>query len=500
MRQHAPFESIYLDKFEVVEQIKGNTRLYPHTEQLPALSRAINLEFYGALPNRIAHVEARADDYHKGLLNLAAVLYCRFLNEGRADKLRLFPVPTPELVTKIGIVQQVSQPAQRGVLHNFRFFTGKDFVPDVHVSGKRLSFTDHVLQRFTERVPTRIGADLTELLVNFYWDWLIAMTVGKGDAFLFNYNGSLLAFPFEESDDEFVVTTCLTVREINSLELELPPRVFNSHYGPAFTPPVVRNWRPEKMAQALYDSWKHKVPLPMPAPKPKRLATWSQAAGTVKDEAHRMGRVAGCRLQFTDNLPGLAVVYLPPRQAENEESDAGPSLEELTALIAADPKNQQHYLDRANLYKALHDEARAVADMDKAIEVQPAHPQAYNERGWMAYKRGDFAAALRDINESLRLNPSQCYAYDTRAWIEHARGNIPAAEADCRQSLEFAQNEDLKHYTRGLLHYMAKDYARAIAEWSQALAARPSWSEDLTPWLGKAEALGKCRAESDETP
>ena len=114
MRLHNPFESIYLEKFEVVEQVKGNTSLYPHTEQLPALSRAIDLEFYGPLSNRIAHVDVRADEYHKGLLNLAAVLFCRYLNESRADELRLFPVPMPDLVTRIGIVQRVSQTTRRG--------------------------------------------------------------------------------------------------------------------------------------------------------------------------------------------------------------------------------------------------------------------------------------------------------------------------------------------------------------------------------------------------
>ncbi len=43
MRQHAPFESIYLDKFEVVEQVADGTHRYPHTDQLATLSRAINL-------------------------------------------------------------------------------------------------------------------------------------------------------------------------------------------------------------------------------------------------------------------------------------------------------------------------------------------------------------------------------------------------------------------------------------------------------------------------
>ena len=99
---------------------------------------------------------------------------------------------------------------------------------------------------------------------------------------------------------------------------------------------------------------------------------------------------------------------------------------------------------------------------------------------------GDITAALRDVNEALRLNPRDSTAYDSRAWIEFACGNFAAAETDCRRSLEFVSRIPNAHYTRGLLCFMAKDYARAIAEWTQAVALAPVWRDDLAPWLEKA--------------
>ena len=59
--KHRPFQSIYRPEFEVVGQQLGNQRLYPHTDQLPLLWRALNLEFYGALPGHIARTDKRAD-------------------------------------------------------------------------------------------------------------------------------------------------------------------------------------------------------------------------------------------------------------------------------------------------------------------------------------------------------------------------------------------------------------------------------------------------------
>ena len=61
--QHRPFESIYRPDFEVVEQRRGHVSLFPHTDQLPLLLRALNLEFYGGLPGRIARVDRRADGF-----------------------------------------------------------------------------------------------------------------------------------------------------------------------------------------------------------------------------------------------------------------------------------------------------------------------------------------------------------------------------------------------------------------------------------------------------
>ena len=40
--KHVPFQSNYRPDFEVVEERRGNLSLYPHTEQLPLLLRALN--------------------------------------------------------------------------------------------------------------------------------------------------------------------------------------------------------------------------------------------------------------------------------------------------------------------------------------------------------------------------------------------------------------------------------------------------------------------------
>jgi len=316
MRQHTPFESIYLDKFEVVEQVKGSTHLYPHTEQLPALSRAINLEFYGALPNRVAHADARAAGYHKVLLDIAAHQYCLVINLNRVDKLRLFPVLTPDRVAHIAIVQQITETGHGPPCHQFRLFTGQDFVPDIHLSGKRLVFADHVLQRFTTRVHQQIGDDLAVFLFTFFLAPIVALTVGKGSAFFVRYQDAFLAFTFADRAAEYFITTCLTANEINSLHFEMPPRAYNLHYGPAFIPPELRHWIPDDFASKYREMWEHKVPLCREPRQRLKDYTWHRAAGLVKIIADKNKHGPGSDIVFLDHIPGPVTLRVRPGQTE----------------------------------------------------------------------------------------------------------------------------------------------------------------------------------------
>jgi hypothetical protein len=206
MKQN-PFQSSYRENFQVVEQRLGNTTLYPHTDQLPHLHRALTYEFLTPLPDRIARVDKRADGFHKIMLRQAALMYCTCLNDAREDGLRLYSLPDADRVSRLTIVQQVSENTPLGRVHRFRFYGPDGFFPEIRLSGKRLAFADHVLQRFSQRVPNPLGADITNLLSSFFGNNLIGLPVGPGRAFIVSYHDSLLAYTYKETADEYFITT-----------------------------------------------------------------------------------------------------------------------------------------------------------------------------------------------------------------------------------------------------------------------------------------------------
>ena len=301
--KHLPFQSSYRPAFEVVEQRQGPLRLYPHTDQLPLLLRALNLEFHAGLPGYIARVDARGDGFHKILLKEAAGGFCSVVNGSRQDEVRLFSLLDPDLVCRVTIVQQMTCDTPRGPIHGFRFYGGEDFFPEIYLAGKRVLFTDHVLERFSRRIPNPLGADLTCLLMSFFGSPPVSMGVGKGRAFIGLYWDAVVAFTYNETDEEILLTTCLTVNEMNSLTLDTPPRVFHLHYGPAYTRPRVHNWLPYDYARDLYRRWEQKVPLPPQGELPKP-GKWGEIASTIRDLMVADGYGPTSRIRFLDDIPG----------------------------------------------------------------------------------------------------------------------------------------------------------------------------------------------------
>jgi hypothetical protein len=319
--KHLPFQSPYRQAFEVVEQRQGPLRLYPHTDQLPLVLRALNLEFYGGLPGYIARVDERGDGFHKILLKEAAGGFCSLVNGSRKDELRLFSLLDPDLVCRVTIVQQMTCDTSRGPIHSFRFYGGEDFFPEIYLAGKRVLFTDHVLQRFSSRVANPLGADLTFLLMTFFGSPPVSMGVGKGRAFICIHWDTVVAFTYNETDEEILLTTCLTINEINSLTLDMPPRVLHMHYGPAYTRPRLHNWLPYEHARDLYRRWEQKVPLP-PRPELPKPGKRGEIASTVRDLMIADGHGPTSQIRFLDDIPGPQDLECRPSQVYPEFDEA----------------------------------------------------------------------------------------------------------------------------------------------------------------------------------
>src|SRR4051794_22257768 len=82
--------------------------------------------------------------------------------------------------------------------------------------------------------------------------------------FVLGYRDSILGFTYKEKPEEFFLTTCLSAREMSSVDVIAPVEGFNFHYELPFVKPRVRNWSPFVTALKLHERWEDKIRPPAP--------------------------------------------------------------------------------------------------------------------------------------------------------------------------------------------------------------------------------------------
>jgi hypothetical protein len=306
--KHFPFQSIYKPDFHVVEQVQNTVRRYPHTEQLPPLWDALKKDFRDGLSDRLAYLDHRGTGCNKIIRHMSALFFCNLVNSSRPDGIMLLPALNRDLVSQISVVQQVTESTLQGALHHFQFYAGDDFFTEIYLSGKRILFTDHALNRFYQRVPNNRGEEVSMFLVAFFISPTVVVPVNNGRGFALPYVDSVIALTFEETDSEFIITTCLTVDEINSFPLEQAPRFLHLRYGAEFSIPTYSNLDREEWLSQLHSAWKHRVKLPAPIHRPAKARNWREVAWHARDRAIAKGAQDGHSIEFQDGIYGPVAV------------------------------------------------------------------------------------------------------------------------------------------------------------------------------------------------
>jgi hypothetical protein len=143
------------------------------------------------------------------------------------------------------------------------------------------------------------------------------MPLGSTYALVVLYdNNAVIGFPFEETDNGYFLKTCLTANEMHALDLELPPRILNLHYGDSFTRPLIRNWETLPWAMRLYKAWETKALPSMMLAKEHKQLSWFRIASHVKDSVLKQGFGPEARITFMDHIPGPSVMESKPGQRE----------------------------------------------------------------------------------------------------------------------------------------------------------------------------------------
>jgi tetratricopeptide (TPR) repeat protein len=132
------------------------------------------------------------------------------------------------------------------------------------------------------------------------------------------------------------------------------------------------------------------------------------------------------------------------------------------------------FSNRGNARTDSGDIEMAVADFDAAIKLKPDLAEAFNGRCWAFAVQGrKLDDALRDCNEALRLEPGNADTLDSRAFVYLRQRQYAKAIADYSVALAGKPDEASSLYGRGLARAKLGLSTDAATDIAQAKAKDP---------------------------
>jgi tetratricopeptide (TPR) repeat protein len=153
----------------------------------------------------------------------------------------------------------------------------------------------------------------------------------------------------------------------------------------------------------------------------------------------------------------------------------------------------QAFAFRANHFAANHQYDRAIEDYSRSIQLDPRVHAAFFNRGLAYVAIGDDDRAMQDFDEQIRLQRDYDSAYRQRGliWARRQKFDLAIREFDVAVRLYQSSSDHIWGALMGALYLRAharlgmRDYDRAIDDFSQAIAAAPSFAD---PYEGRSEA------------
>jgi tetratricopeptide (TPR) repeat protein len=160
---------------------------------------------------------------------------------------------------------------------------------------------------------------------------------------------------------------------------------------------------------------------------------------------------------------GLADFYL---------LDFDKSLDDLNTAIGYDSADAVAISNRGMTYAVKGDQARSIADLDKAIDLDGSADN-YNNRCYSLAILGMAAKAIPDCDKALAMQPGDKDFLDSRGYANQRAGNLDAAVVDFSAVIKADSTYDTSLFGRAVIYAAQGKHDLAVADLAAARAANP---------------------------
>ncbi len=168
-----------------------------------------------------------------------------------------------------------------------------------------------------------------------------------------------------------------------------------------------------------------------------------------------------------------------------------------TEAIQRDPRRED-YVARARIWSKQGEYARSIQDLDQAVRLWPNDWFGYASRAIEFQYLGELDAAIADIGEVIRLSlihdsHPMCISsnYHDRGLVWFDKGEYAKAIADFSEAIRIDEGSAVAYSSRGDAWKARQHYNRAIADYDEAIRLNPDWAGNYVERAISWTAIGE---------
>jgi tetratricopeptide (TPR) repeat protein len=184
--------------------------------------------------------------------------------------------------------------------------------------------------------------------------------------------------------------------------------------------------------------------------------------------------------------PPFAEYYYNRADLRAETGDTAGALADFGYVLELSPENVDARINHAALCNETGKVDAARADVVAGLELSPDNPHLLCLLGEIELAGGRMDAAMSAFDAAVAADPALPQAWAARAGAAFQAGDLASALADLDRSLDLAE-DPTAFFNRGMIHEARKDWDRAAADFSSALALAPD-DADVTERLAASRA------------
>ena len=182
-----------------------------------------------------------------------------------------------------------------------------------------------------------------------------------------------------------------------------------------------------------------------------------------------------------EDAPAAARALVASARARLKAGDNARALADLGRAVELDPRSAEAHAWRGTVRLMAADDAGGLADGEKAVALDARLAAAWSVRGAARCHRGDVAGGIADLTRAIELDPTFAEAWMDRGVASVEKGDLDGAIEDQTRALELDAKDARPWKNRGLARMGRGDFQGAAADATQAI--------ELDPRLARAWSL-----------